>query len=152
MKDAYSLPRIDETLENLKGSCVFSSLDLKSRYWQMEIEEERKQYTTFTLGPLGFIECNRMPFGATNAPATFQRLMESCLGDLSLNWCIIYLDDVVIYAPTVKEHLKRLEGVYEKLKDAGLKLKPSKCELFKKSTSYLGHFVSEGCCFSQILR
>ena len=143
VKDAYSLPRIDETLERLKGSCVFSSLDLKSGYWQVEIEEDSKQYTAFTLGPLGFFECNRMPFGATNAPATFQRLMESCLGDLNLNWCIIYLDDVVVYAPTVEEHLKRLEGVLQKLKAAGLKLKPSKCELFKKSISYLGHVVSE---------
>ena len=138
VKDAYSLPRIDETLERLKGSCIFSSLDLKSGYWQVEIEEERKQYTAFTLRPLGFFECNRMPFGDTNAPATFQRLMESCLGDLNLNWCIIYLDDVVVYAPTVKEHLKRLEGVFQELKRAGLKLKPSKCELFKQSISYLG--------------
>ena len=69
--------------------------------------------------------------------------MESCLGDLNLNWCIIYLDDVVVYVPSVKEHLKRLEGVFKKLKDAGLKLKPSKCQLFKKSISYLGHVVSE---------
>ena len=84
-----------------------------------------------------------MPFGATNAPATFQRLVESCLGDLNLNWCIIYLDDVVVYASIVEEDLKRLEGVFQKLKDAVLKLKPSKCELFKKSISYLGHVVSE---------
>ena len=109
----------------------------------MEIEEESKQYTAFTLGPPGFFECNRMPFGATNAPATFQILMKSCLGDLNLNWCIIYLDDVVVYAPTVKEHLKGLEGVFQKLKSAGLKLKPTKCELFKQSISYLGHVVSE---------
>ena len=143
VKDAYSLPRIDETLERLKVSCIFSSLDLKSGYWQVEIEEESKQYTAVTLGPLGFFECNRMPFGATNVPATFQRLMESCLGDLNLNWCIIYLNDVVVYAPTVKEHLVRLEAVFQKLKDAGLKLKPSKCDLFKKSISYLGHVVSE---------
>ena len=70
-RDAYSLPRIDETLERLKGFCVFSSLDLKSGYWQVEIDEESKKYTAFTLGPLGFYESNRMPFGATNAPATF---------------------------------------------------------------------------------
>ena len=112
-------------------------------YWQVELEEDSKPYTAFTLGPLGFFECNRMPFGATNAPATFQRLMESCLGDLNLNWCIIYLDDVVVYASSVKEHLVRLEAVFQKLKTAGLKLKPSKCELFKKSISYLGHVVSE---------
>ena len=145
VKDAHSLPRIDETLERLKRSCIFSSLDLKSGYWQVEIEEESKQYTAFTIGPLGFFECNRMPFAATNAPATFQKLMESCPGGLNLNWCIIYLDDVVVYAPTVKEHLKRLEGVFQKLKSAGLKLKlkSSKCELFKQSISYLEHVVSE---------
>ena len=143
VKDAYSLSRIDETLERLKGFCIFSSLDLKSGYWQVEIEEESKQYTAFTCGPLGISECNRMPFGATNASATFQRLMESCLGDLNLNRCIIYLDDVVVYAPTIEEHLKRLGAVFQKLKEAGLKLKPSKCQLFRKSISYLGHVVSE---------
>ena len=142
VKDAYSLPRIDETLERLKGSCIFSSLDLKSGYWQVEIEEDCKQYTAFTLGPLGFFECNRMPFGATNAPATFQRLMESCLGDLNLNWCIIYLDDIVVFSPTVDEHLERLEAVFQKLKNAGLKLKPSKCNLFRTSIPFLGHIVS----------
>ena len=109
----------------------------------VETDEESKKYTAFTLGPLGFYECNRMPFRATNAPATFQRLMESCFGDLNLNWCIIYLEDVEVYAPTVKEHLKRMEGVFQKLKDAGLKLKPNRCQLFKKSISYLGHVVSE---------
>ena len=84
-----------------------------------------------------------MPFGATNAPATFQRLMECCLGNLNFNWYIIYLDDVVVYARTFNEHLKRLEAVFQKLKSAGLKLKPSKCELFKQSISYLEHVVSE---------
>ena len=112
-KDAYSLPRIDETLERLKGFTVFSSLDLKSGYWQVEIDEESKPYTAFTLGPLGFYECKRMP-------TTFQRLMESCLGDQNLTWCIIYPDDVVVHAPTVSEHFTKLEAVLQKLKDAGL--------------------------------
>ena len=143
VKDAYSLSRIDDTLERFKGSSVFSSLDLKSGYWQVEIEEESKPYTAFTLGPLGFFECNRMPFGATNAPATFQRLMESYLGDLNLTWCIIFLDDAVVHAPTVVEHLTRLEAVFLKLKKAGLKLKHSKCELFKRYITYLGHIYSE---------
>ena len=89
VKDAYSLPRIDDTLDKLKGSGVFSSLHLKSGYWQAEIDEESKQYTAFTLGPLGFFKCNRMPFGVTNAPATFQRLMESCLNNNNNN---IYLN------------------------------------------------------------
>ena len=83
-----------------------------------------------------------MPFGLTNAPATFQRLMESCLSDLHLNWCIIYLDDVIIFSRTPEEHIAWLEAVFKKISDAGLKLKPSKCEFFKKQIHYLGHIVS----------
>ena len=84
-----------------------------------------------------------MPFGATNAPATFQRLMEECLGDLNLNLCIVYLDDVIVFSSTPEEHLERLEAVFQKLSDAGLKLKPSKCKFFQSSLSYLGHLISE---------
>ena len=88
IKDAYSLPRIDETLDCLGGAMIFTSLDLKSGYWQVEMEEESKLLTAFTVGPLGFYECERMPFGLTNAPATFQCLMENCLGELHLN-CVL---------------------------------------------------------------
>ena len=83
-----------------------------------------------------------MPLGLTNAPATFQRLMESCLGDLHLNWCIIYLHDIIIFSKDPEDHIKRLEGVFEKLAQAGLKLKPSKCEFFKARLKYLSHIVS----------
>ena len=103
--------------------------------------EECKAYTAFTCGPLGFYECDTMPFGATNAPATFQRLMHDCLGDLNMRWCIVYLDDIIIYSDTKEEHLKRLEAVFQKLAAAGLKLKPSKCFFFKE-IDYLGHVVS----------
>ena len=143
IKDAYSLPRIEETLDCLNGAKIFTSLDLKSGYWQVEMEEESKPLTAFTIGPLGFFKCERMPFGLTNAPATFQRLMESCLGDLHLNWCIIYLDDIIVFSETPQEHIKRLRGVFQKLASAGLKLKPNKCEFFKKKITYLGHMVSE---------
>ena len=98
--------------------------------------------TAFTVGLLGFYECERMPFGLTNAPATFQRLMETCLGDLNLHWCIIYLDDIVIFSKDLASHLERLEAVFWKLEEAGLKLKPSKCELFQRKLAYLGHVIS----------
>ena len=104
--------------------------------------EECKAYTAFTCGPLGFYECDTMPFGATNAPATFQRLMHDCLGELNMNWCIVYLDDIIIFSDTKEEHLKRLEAVFQKLCAAGLKLKPSKCFFFKEEIEYLGHVVS----------
>ena len=93
--DAYLLPHIDETLDSLQGSQWFYSLDLKLGYWQVKVDEESKPLTAFTVGPLGFYECKRMPFGLTNTPATFQRLMEACLGNLYFHWCIIYLDDIV---------------------------------------------------------
>ena len=142
IKDAYSLPRIDETLDCLGGATIFTSLDLKSGYWQVEMEEDSKPLTAFTVGPLGFYECERMPFGLTNAPATFQCLMENCLGELHLSWCIIYLDDIIVFSDNPADHLQRLQGVFAKLDKAGLKLKPSKCEFFKTKITYLGHVVS----------
>ena len=143
IKDAYSLPRIEESLDCLNGAQIFSSIDLKSGYWQVELSEESKALTAFTVGPLGFYECICMPFGLTNVSATFQRLMESCLGDMHLNWCIIYLDDVIVFSKTPEEHLVRLRGVFQKLREAGLKLKPSKCEFFRDKIAYLGHIVSK---------
>ena len=142
VKDAYSLPRIESILDSLGGAQIFSTLDLKAGYWQVEMAEECKVYTAFTCGPLGFYECDTMPFGATNAPATFQRLMHDCLGELNMNWCIVYLDDIIIFSDTKEEHLKRLEAVFQKLCAAGLKLKPSKCFFFRKEIEYLGHVVS----------
>ena len=106
IKDAYSLPHIDETLDFLGGAIIFTSLDLKSGYWQVEMDEESKALTVFMVSPLGFYECERMPFRLMNAPATFQRLMESCLGELHLNWCIIYLDDIIVFSRTPEKHLK----------------------------------------------
>ena len=84
IKDSYSLPRIEHQLEQLIGAEWFSTLDLKSGYWKVELPEETKPYTAFTCGPLEFYECNMMPFGASSAPATFQSLMENCLGNLTL--------------------------------------------------------------------
>ena len=85
---------------------LFTSLDLKSGYWQVEMDEESKALSAFTVGPLGVYECERMSFGLMTALATFQHLMESCLGELHLNWCIIYLDDIIVFSKTPEEHRK----------------------------------------------
>ena len=103
INDAYLLSQIAEILDSLQGSQWFSSLDLKSGYWQVEMDEESKPLTAFTVGPLGFSECKRIPFGLTNAPTTFQRL-----GNLNLHWCIIYLGDIVIFSKDMASHLERL--------------------------------------------
>ncbi|KAJ8028616.1 hypothetical protein HOLleu_30909 [Holothuria leucospilota] len=141
IKDAYALPRIEESLDALCGAKWFSSLDLQSGYWQIEMAEKDKEKTAFTT-PMGFYECNRMPFGLTNAPATFQRLMERCVGDMNLKQCLVYLDDVIIFSKAFEEHLERLNSVFQRLRDFGLKLKPSKCEFLRQSVNYLGHIVS----------
>ena len=131
IKDAQSLPRIEDSLNCLDGAAIFTSLDLQSGYWQVEMTEDSKPLTAFTVGPLGFYKCVWMPFGLTNAPATFQHLMETCLGEMHLKWCIIYLDDIIVFSKTPEEHIERLRGMFEKLAAAGLRLKPSKCKFFK---------------------
>ena len=142
-KDAYMLPRFDDTIDTLAGSKFFSKLDLRSGYWQVEIEEEDKEKTAFSVGNLGFYQSERMSFGLCNAPATFQRLMEKCMGELHLRECLIFIDDILIFSKTFEEHLARLQSVFGRLEQHNLKLKPSKCEFFKSAVSYLGHIVSE---------
>ena len=105
--------------------------------------EESKQYTAFTLRIMGLFECDIMPFGLCNAPVTFQRLMQNCLGELNLTYCLIYLDDVIMYSKDPEQHLARMRVVFECLREHGLKLKPSKCGLFKSEIIYLAHHVSK---------
>ena len=105
--------------------------------------EESKQFTAFTLGSMGLFECDRMPFGLCNTPATFQRLMQNCLGELNLTYCLIYLDDVIVYSKTLEEHLQRMHVVFDHLREHGLKLKPTKCDLFRTELIYLAHQVSK---------
>ena len=143
IRDSYNLPRIDDTINTLIGAKYFTKLDLRSGYWQVEMEETDKAKTAFTVGNLGFYECNRMAFGLTNAPATFQRLMERCMGAMNLKECLIFLDDILVFSSNFEEHLERLEAVFSRLQQHGLKLKPSKCEFFKNRVQYLGHVVSE---------
>ena len=142
-KDSYPLPQIQEVLESLVGAGHFSCLDLKSGFWLIRMDKALKQYTAFTVGNLGFFECDRMPFGLCNALATFQWLMQNCMGELNFIYCLIYLDDLIVFLWTAEEHLHHLHVVFDHLREYNLKLKPSKCSLFKEEINYLAHKVSK---------
>ena len=143
VKDSHPLPHICETLESLAGAAHYSTFDMNSGFWQVPMDEESKQYTAFTLGSMGLYECESMPFGLCNTPPTFQRLMLNCLGELNLTYCLIYLDDVIIFSRTEEEHLERMCVVFNRPHEHGLKLKPSKCDMFKTEINYLAHHVSK---------
>lgn len=96
-KDAYALPRIEELLDSMAGNKFFSVIDMKSGDRQVEIYEPHKEITAFTVGPLGLYEFNRMPFGLSGAPATYQRLMQDILGELHMKICCIFIDDIIIF-------------------------------------------------------
>ena len=142
VKDSHPLPRICETLESLARAAHYSTFDLNSGFWQVSMDEESKQYTAFTLGSMGLYECKSMPFGLCNAPPTFQRLMQNCLGELNLTYCLIYLDDVIVFSEMPEEHLQRMCVVFDCLREHGLKLKPSKCNV-RSEINYLAHHVKK---------
>ncbi|GBM73447.1 Transposon Ty3-G Gag-Pol polyprotein [Araneus ventricosus] len=140
-KDSYPLPRIDDTLDALNGSQWFTTLDLKSGYWQVEVRPEDREKTAFTTGQ-GLWQFKVMPFGLCNAPATFERLMETVLRGLSSEACLVYLDDIIIVGRTFEAHLNNLRKVFQRLQKANLKLSPKKCRFFQKEVTYLGHVIS----------
>lgn len=141
IKDSYALPNLEESFSALAGSKWFSVMDLKSGYYQIEMNESDKPKTAFVC-PFGFWEFNRMPQGVTNAPSTFQRLMEKCMSDIHLKEVLVFLDDLIVFSDTLEEHESRLIHVLNRLKEYGLKLSPDKCKFFQTSVRYLGHIVS----------
>ena len=139
--DVYPLPRIDDSLDLLADTTYFSSLDLASGYWQVGMDEESREKTAFTTNS-GLYEFKVMPFRLCNAPATFQRLMEEVLRGLARKKCLVYLDDVLVIGRTFDEHLSNLREVFNRLSEAGLKLKPAKCKLARREVEFLGYVVS----------
>ena len=131
VKDAFPIPRVDDSFAALSGSRWFSTLDLASGYWQVAMDTNTQEKAAFVT-PSGLYEWNVMPFGLCNAPSTFARLMELVLKGLHWKICLIYLDDVIVMGHTTEEELERLKQVFEQLTRAGLKLKPKKCFLFQK--------------------
>ena len=140
-KDVYPLPRIDDTLDSLAKQKYFTTLDLASGYWQVGMDKPSQEKTAF-ITHSGLYEFLVMPFGLCNAPATFQRLMEVVLNGLVRNTCLVYLDDILVIGRTFQEHLSNLHQVLTRLREAGLRLKPSKCQLAATQVEYLGHIVS----------
>ena len=143
VKDSHPLPHFCETLESLAGAAHYSTFDLNLGFWQVPMDDASKQYTAFTLGSMGLYECKSMPFGLCNALPTFQRLMQNCLGELNLTYCLIYLDDVIVFSEMPEEHLLRMRVVFDRLREHGLKLKPSKCDVFTSEINYLAHHMSK---------
>ena len=142
VKDSHLLPCIWERLESLAGATHYSTFEMNSGFWQVPMDDESKQYTAFTLGSKGLYECESMPFGLCNAQPTFQRLIQNCLGKLNLTYCLIYLDDMIVFSEMPEEHLQRMCVVFDHLREHGLKLKLSKCDVFKSEINYLAHHVS----------
>jgi hypothetical protein len=142
IKDAYPLPRIDESLDSLSGNVWFSTLDLCSGYWQVSVKESDRPKTAFVTRK-GLFQFRKMPFGLSCAPATFQRLMETVMAGLQWEICLIYLDDVIVVGKTFDQMIENLTKVFDRIVAAGLKLKPKKCVLFSRKVLYLGHVISE---------
>ena len=124
------------------GSVHFLSMDFKLGFWQIKMVPESQQYTAFTVGNLGFYEFTCMPFRLCNTLATFQHLMQNTLGELNLTYCVIYLDDVIVFSRMEEEHLERLSMVFKRLREFNLKLKPLKCSFFQLEIMYLAHHIS----------
>ena len=141
VRDVYPLPRIDDCLAALGWNKFFSTLDLVSGYWQINMSDEDKEKTAF-ITPSGLFEFNVLPFGLTNAPATFQRFIDVALAGLKWQCLLVYLDDICVYSSTFEDHLAALERVFARLEKFNLRLKPSKCHLFQRQFLYLGHIVN----------
>ena len=141
-KDSYLIPKCLETRESLVGARYFSTMDLKSNFWQVKVSEDSCQYTAFTVGSMGVYKFLRMPYSLCNALAMFQCLMQNCLGELNLSFTIVYLDDVIVYSEMLEDHLTVLQAVFDHFAHHGLKFKPSKCHFFKEEITYLGHDIS----------
>ena len=141
-KDAYPLPQMQETMESIVGTRFFSTMDLKLGFWQVKMAKDSQQYTAFMVGSMGVYEFLRMLYGLCNAPVTFQRLMQNCLGELNLTYALIYLDDLIVFSRTEEKHLHCLRVVFAHFLEHGLKLKLSKCHFLQDEITFLGHEIS----------
>ena len=127
----------------MHGAGYFSSLDSASRYWQVRAAENDRYKTAFCTPEGGLYEFVKMPFGLTNAPATFQRVMNEIFKENLFKHVLTFLDDLLVYSETPAKHLEQLEESFSKLRAAGIKLKPRKCDLFQTQVNYLGYVLQK---------
>lgn len=141
IKDAHPLPHQADALAALGGNAYFSTMDLTSGYYNVEVHEDDRKFTAFS-SPFGLYEYNRLPQGLCNSPATFMRMMLNIFGDQNFLSLLCYLDDVLVFAPTEELAMERLRMVFERLKVHNLKLAPKKCKFLQRSVKFLGHVIS----------
>lgn len=139
--DTYPLPRCDDLLSALAGAKYFSALDLESGFWQVPLEESSKDKATFAY-PGGARRYDTMPFGLKGASAHFQRVMDAVLAGVKWQYCLVYIDDILIFSDTFEHHLEAIEAVFQKLIEHNFKVKPGKCAILKREVKFLGHLVS----------
>ena len=141
-KDAYPIPQVFDLIDSLSGNTYFTTLDLKSGYWQVPVHPDSKPKTAFVIPGGGHFQFKRMAFGLTNAVPTFQRLMMNVLSGLIGKKCLVYLDDVLVLGRSLEENLHNLKDVLDAIRDAGLKLNSNKCVFARPSVKYLGYIIS----------
>lgn len=142
LKDAHPLPHQADCLAALGGNTFFSTMDLTSGFYNMPLHEDDRKYSAFTT-PMGLYEYNRLPQGLCNSPGSFMRMMTSIFGDQNFLSLLCYLDDLLVFAPTEKMALERLELVFSRLRTHNLKLAPKKCWFLRRSVKFLGHIIDE---------
>lgn len=142
-KDAYPLPYISTILDKLRNARYLSSVDVKSAFFQVPIANESREYTAFTIPGRGLYQFKRMPFGLSNSPATFQRLMDRILGPELEPYAFVYLDDIIILSNTFEKHVEILEEIFKRLSNAGLTLSKDKCKFCRPELEYLGYVIDK---------
>ena len=140
-KDAYPLPSINTNLDKLSGATIFTTLDSAGAFHTMTVDENSREYTTFT-SCFGSYQFCRLPFGLCNAPASYSRLVQMALDRLEPGFALGYIDDIIVHSRTLEEHVKHLRLVVELHSTCGMKLKLKKCHVAQDQVEYLGHLVN----------
>ena len=142
IKSCWPIPSIEEYFDTIQGSAYFTTLDMSWGFYQLPMEPKSQNYTPLST-PFGSFKWLRMPMGLTGSPNTFQSLMEHVLVGLTCNITVPYLDDCIIFSKTPEEHIKRLQQVFQRFREANLKINPTKCAFFQTKVQFLGHVFSK---------